>query len=127
MATDPVCGMPVNEPTVAGSSLFEGCNYYFCSAGCKQKFEANPSAYVGPPPPAGDSGHPGQAHHPAQTTRESPGNVRDVPVVADPVPPGTIYTCPMHPEIVRNAPGDCPVDYSENLRLSEQLKALEAT
>jgi Cu+-exporting ATPase len=32
-----------------------------------------------------------------------------MPVVAGAVPPGTIYTCPMHPEIVRNAPGDCPL------------------
>ena len=109
MATDPVCGMQVDEPTAAGSSWFEGSNYYFCSAGCKLKFEANPSTYVGPPPPAGDSGHPGQAQHPAQATRESPSNVHDMPVVAGAVPPGTIYTCPMHPEIVRNVPGDCPL------------------
>ena len=109
MTTDPVCGMPVDEPTAAGSSVFEGSNYYFCSAGCKKKFETNPSAYVGPPPPAGDSGHPGHARHSAQTTRESSGNVHDMPVVAGAMPPGTSYTCPMHPEIVRNAPGDCPL------------------
>ncbi len=109
MATDPVCGMQVDEPTAAGSSVFEGSKYYFCSAGCKQKFETNPSAYVGPPPPAENSGHPGHAHHPAHTTRESPGHVPVMPVVAGAVPPGTIYTCPMHPEIVRNAPGDCPI------------------
>jgi len=109
MATDPVCGMPVDEPTAAGSSVFEGSNYYFCSAGCKQKFQANPSAYVGTPPPAGDSGHPGHAHHPAHTTREPPSNVPVMPVVAGAVSPGTLYTCPMHPEIVRNAPGDCPL------------------
>ena len=109
MATDPVCGMPVDEPTAAGSSVFEGSTYYFCSAGCKQKFQANPSAYVGTPPPAGDSGHPGHAHHPAHTTREPPSNVPVMPVVAGAVSPGTLYTCPMHPEIVRNAPGDCPL------------------
>jgi YHS domain-containing protein len=61
MATDPVCGMPVDEPTAAGTSWFEGSKYYFCSGGCKQKFEAKPSAYAGTPSPAGDSGHPGQA------------------------------------------------------------------
>ncbi|TKS58716.1 MAG: copper-translocating P-type ATPase [Nitrospira sp.] len=109
MATDPVCGMPVDEPTAAGSSWFEGSKYSFCSAGCKQKFETNPSAYVGPPPPAEDSGHAGHVHHPAHTTRESPSLVHVMPVVAGAVPPGTIYTCPMHPEIVRNAPGDCPL------------------
>ncbi|HEV2041704.1 MAG TPA: YHS domain-containing protein, partial [Casimicrobiaceae bacterium] len=43
MATDPVCGMQVDERTAAGSSVFEGRNYYFCSAGCKKKFDANPA------------------------------------------------------------------------------------
>jgi Cu+-exporting ATPase len=101
--------MPVDEATAEDSSVFEGRKYSFCSPRCKQKFEANPSAYVGPPLPAGDSGYPGHAHHSAHTTRESPGHVHDMPVVASTVPPGRIYTCPMHPEIVRNAPGDCPL------------------
>src|SRR5512134_2323340 len=109
MATDPVCGMPVDEPTAAASSLFEGRKYSFCSARCKQKFEANPSAYVVPPLPAGDSEHTGHAHHSAHATREPPSNVPVNPVVAGAAPLGTIYTCPMHPEIVRNAPGDCPL------------------
>src|SRR5688572_27952054 len=109
MATDPVCGMPVDEATAADSSLFEGRKYSFCSVRCKQKFEANPSTYVGPSPPAGGSEHAGYAHHPAHTTRESPGHVHVISVVASTVPAGTIYTCPMHPEIVRNAPGDCPL------------------
>ena len=108
MATDPVCGMQVDERTAAGSSVFEGSNYYFCSAGCKKKFEANPSAYVGTPP-AGDTKRPEHAHPHAQTTRESPGCVHGKPAVAGAVPPGTVYTCPMHPEIVRDAPGDCPI------------------
>ena len=109
MAIDPVCGMQVDERTAAASSVLDGRSYYFCSTGCKQKFEASPSAYVGTPAPSGDTGHPGHAHHPAQTAPESPGNVRDMPVVAGAVPPGTAYTCPMHPEIVRNAAGDCPL------------------
>ena len=110
MATDPVCGMQVDERNAAGSSVFEGSSYYFCSIGCKKKFEANPSAYVGAPPPIGDAEqHPGHAHHQAQTAQESPGNVHDMPVVAGAVSPGTIYTCPMHPEIVRDAPGSCPI------------------
>ena len=79
MATDPVCGMQINERTAAGSSVFEGRTHYFCSAGCKKKFDANPSAYAGAPLGA-----------------------------AAALPPGTTYTCPMHPEIVRNAPGSCP-------------------
>src|SRR6202795_2379323 len=108
MATDPVCGMQVDERTAAGSSVFEGSNYYFCSAGCKKKFEANPSAYVGTPP-AGDTKEPEHAHSHAPTTPESSACVHGKPSVAGVVPPGTVYTCPMHPEIVRDAPGDCPI------------------
>jgi P-type Cu+ transporter len=96
MASDPVCGMPVDELTAA-DSLFEGSKYYFCSSDCKQKFEANPSAYVGTPSLAGKSWRTGQTH------------LHDRPVVPNAVPPRTTYTCPMHPEIVRTAPGDCPL------------------
>src|SRR6185503_5284551 len=77
MATDPVCGMQVDEQTAAGRSVFEGRPIYFCSKGCKAKFDANPLAYIGAQPAAAQ-------------------------------PPGATYTCPMHPEIVRAAPGDCP-------------------
>ena len=108
MATDPVCGMQVDERTAAGSSVFEGRKYYFCSAGCNKKFDANPSAYVGTPQ-AGDTKRPEHAHPHVQTTRESPGSVHGKPAVAGVAPQGTVYTCPMHPEIVRDAPGDCPI------------------
>ena len=65
MATDPVCGMQVDEQTAAGSSVFQGSNYYFCSAGCKKKFEATPSEYFGTAvgaPLAGDTKRPEHAH-----------------------------------------------------------------
>lgn len=45
---DPICGMTVNAATAAGSSTFEGVNYYFCCAGCKQRFDADPSAAFRP-------------------------------------------------------------------------------
>ena len=109
MATDPVCGMQVDERSAAGSSVFEGNNAYFCSAGCKKKFDADPSAYIGARRPAGDTGHAEHAYHHAQTARESSGSVRDMPVTADAVPPGPIYTCPMHPEIRQVGPGNCPI------------------
>ena len=108
MATDPVCGMQVDERTAAGSSIFEGSNSYFCSAGCKKKFDANPSAYVGARPPAGNTA---PAEHTPQRdlpVRDSSGTVRDMPVTAAAVAPGTIYTCPMHPEIRQVGPGKCP-------------------
>ncbi len=46
MVTDPVCGMNVEESSAAGKLLHEGTVYYFCSAGCLDKFKANPAAYV---------------------------------------------------------------------------------
>jgi P-type Cu+ transporter len=95
MATDPVCAMTVDERSAAGSSLFEGSTYYFCSAGCKKKFDADPSAYVGAP----------HAHH-AAGVGQAPSHA---PPATHAEPQGAAYTCPMHPEIVRDAPGDCPI------------------
>lgn len=46
MEKDPVCGMQVDPKTAAGQSEHEGQTYYFCSAGCKKKFDANPAQYV---------------------------------------------------------------------------------
>ena len=42
---DPVCGMQV-DPANAGTSEYQGTTYYFCSKGCKTKFDANPGQYV---------------------------------------------------------------------------------
>ncbi|WP_010140337.1 heavy metal translocating P-type ATPase [Oceanicola sp. S124] len=77
-ATDPVCGMEVDRSTAAHMLKHEGQKVYFCSSRCQSKFEAEPVAYLGETP------------HPAA------------------MPKGTQYTCPMHPEVVRDAPGDCP-------------------
>lgn len=44
---DPVCGMSVNKSTAAGSSTYAGKTYYFCSASCKQAFDADPKKYTG--------------------------------------------------------------------------------
>lgn len=43
---DPVCGMTVEPASAAGSSTYQGRTYYFCSTGCKAKFDANPTAYA---------------------------------------------------------------------------------
>ncbi|MDS1135440.1 heavy metal translocating P-type ATPase [Nitratireductor indicus] len=77
-AKDPVCGMTVERATARHMHKHEGERFYFCSSGCADKFSSNPQAYLG-----------------------------DRPKPA-PVPKGTKYTCPMHPEIVRDRPGDCP-------------------
>jgi len=78
-AKDPTCGMTVDRATARHLLKHEGEKFYFCSAGCKTKFEADPSAYLS-------------------------GN-KPTP---KPVPKGTLYTCPMHPEVVSDHPGDCP-------------------
>ena len=80
---DPVCSMPVTEQSPHHME-YGGKPYYFCSAGCKGKFAANPQQYV---------------HAPSADT-----------VVGTVVPAaiGTVYTCPMHPEVRQDHPGNCP-------------------
>ena len=92
-ATDPVCGMQVDRTRAQHMLKHEGTRYYFCSAGCKTKFEADPGRYLaGPAAAAAAHGH---HHAPAPP--------------AAPVPEGAQWTCPMHPEIVADHPGDCPI------------------
>ena len=78
-ATDPVCGMSVDRASAKHFLRHEGQGFYFCSAGCKGRFEAEPAKYL--------------------AARPEP----------KPMPKGTQYTCPMHPEIVRDKPGSCPI------------------
>ncbi len=81
---DPGCGMtvdPAKSPHVFGHA---GQTYHFCSAGCRTKFAADPAKYLTPKP---------QAAAPAPA----------------PAPQGTIYTCPMHPEVRQVGPGTCPI------------------
>jgi Cu+-exporting ATPase len=47
MEKDVVCGMQVDPKQAAGQSEYQGQTYYFCSAGCKKKFDANPAQYAG--------------------------------------------------------------------------------
>jgi Cu+-exporting ATPase len=80
-ALDPVCGMTVDPHTTPHRHTHHGHPYYFCSAGCRTKFAADPAKYLDP------------------SKREA----------AQPLPEGTIYTCPMHPEIRQEGPGSCPI------------------
>ncbi len=83
---DPVCGMAVTEQS-AHRLVHDGRPYYFCSAGCQSKFATNPLRYVQSPDAA-----------PASTP----------PAPSTPAAAGAIYTCPMHPEIRQDHPGNCP-------------------
>ena len=84
---DPVCGMQVKEDS-PHQHAHAGREYRFCSAGCLEKFRAHPDHYL---------------NEPGATSRPS-----GQPVTT-PTGKGAIYTCPMHPEIVRDAPGSCPI------------------
>lgn len=56
MRKDPVCGMQVEEESAAATAEYQGSTYYFCAVGCKEKFEADPEAYL-PSEEDGKSGH----------------------------------------------------------------------
>src|SRR5579863_10285594 len=76
---DPVCGITVDPATSQHRFEYRGETYHFCPAGCRTKFVADPKQYLD----------------------------KSVPKPA--VPEGTIYTCPMHPQIRQVGPGNCPI------------------
>jgi Cu+-exporting ATPase len=80
-ATDPVCGMKVKIAGAKNTTVHEGRTHYFCSPKCLQKFAAEPDRYLKPAEAA----------------------------AAPPAAAGTIFTCPMHPEIRQVGPGSCPI------------------
>jgi Cu+-exporting ATPase len=77
---DPVCGMTVDPQTAKHRHEHAGQTYYFCAARCREKFIADPQKYLS-----------------------------DKPAAAEPVPEGTMFTCPMHPEVRQVGPGACPI------------------
>ena len=76
---DPVCGMKVDPASSPHRHHYAGRLYHFCSANCRIKFAAQPDRFLSPP------------NLPPQR------------------PAGTIYTCPMHPQIRQEAPGSCAI------------------
>ena len=93
--TDPVCGMQVDPATTPHHAEHVGSEYHFCSARCREKFIADPEKYLSP-------------------SKE--------PAAAAPAPVGTIYTCPMHPEIRQEGPGTCPIC---GMALEPEMPSLE--
>jgi Cu+-exporting ATPase len=59
---DPVCGMDVEPANAAGTSVYHGQTYYFCSKGCKASFDADPERYVEQKGQAAHGGHSGPGH-----------------------------------------------------------------
>ncbi|MCK1736352.1 heavy metal translocating P-type ATPase [Bradyrhizobium sp. 138] len=81
---DPVCGMTVDPATAKHHLTHHGETFHFCSAGCRTKFAADPAKYLAE----------------KNAAQKAP---------APEMPAGTIYTCPMHPEIRQVGPGSCPI------------------
>ncbi|MGY4310660.1 cation transport ATPase [Bradyrhizobium sp. USDA 4369] len=79
---DPVCGMLVDPATARHKIEHDGQTFYFCSERCRAKFAEDPATYV---------------HR--ETQQATPPDA----------PEGTIYTCPMHPQIRQFGPGNCPI------------------
>jgi len=98
-AVDPVCGMTVDLAKGKPTHEHDGVTYHFCSEGCRAKFAADPAKYLEPRPTAGG----GCAHGPRGAHGQ---HGHAAPVAAA---PGAKYTCPMHPEVVRDGPGSCPI------------------
>ena len=82
LAKDPVCGMSVERAAARHLVRREGVSFYFCSERCRTRFEAAPDTFAG---------ERSQYH----SAREN-------------LPEGASYTCPMHPEVIRDGPEDCP-------------------
>jgi len=76
---DPVCGMSVDPAATAHHAEHDGATYHFCGKNCREKFILDPARYLSPVP-------------------------RDVTAA-----PGTLWTCPMHPEVRQDGPGPCPI------------------
>jgi Cu+-exporting ATPase len=92
---DPVCGMIINPATAKQQADYQGKTYYFCCGGCKAKFVASPDQYLKAAAPDAKT---------APASRDAQG-----PVARGLVAQHTLYTCPMHPQIRRDAPGSCPI------------------
>ncbi len=90
---DPVCGMSVDPATSRHRFDYRGETFHFCSAGCRTKFAADPKGFL-------DNNKPKAA-----------------------VPEGTIYTCPMHPQIRQIGPGSCPIC---GMALEPEVASLDA-
>jgi Cu+-exporting ATPase len=103
---DPVCGMTV-DPSRAPSADHGGATYYFCSPGCRDKFIADPEKYLRSELHA--QGGRAAGHHAQRTLARHEHSASVNGQGPHEAPAGTIWTCPMHPEIRRSGPGSCPI------------------
>jgi Cu+-exporting ATPase len=97
LTKDPVCGMSVDPTTAKHRAEHDGKTVFFCSGRCREKFIAEPARYLAESTQASASAVHEHAHHAASALS---------PRAA---PAGAIYTCPMHPQIRQDHPGNCPI------------------
>ncbi|HKC71317.1 MAG TPA: YHS domain-containing protein, partial [Terriglobales bacterium] len=117
LAEDPVCHMKVDPARARAQAEYAGKTYYFCCAGCAQKFEAEPERYLAPKAATGaglvqlgaatGKGHGGMAAPPSGASLQVAAAPAG-PGSAGPVVSGPVYTCPMDPEVRQPGPGACP-------------------
>ena len=123
---DPVCGMTVDPANARGGSYeHAGKTYFFCSPGCRTKFAADPDGWLARGPAGMSAAAPLTLRRgtPSTSARTSSVGARTPSDSAPPslnAPSGSnfgqagsvtsaVWTCPMHPEIVRDGPGSCPI------------------
>ena len=94
---DPVCGMSVDPSTAAGHSDWQSQVFHFCSKSCKAKFDVDPQKYAQEMNDASNAHSHEMPPQPASNESQKPTSAV------------TQYTCPMHPQIVRDKPGSCPI------------------
>jgi Cu+-exporting ATPase len=100
---DPVCGMNVNPATSRHRLAHAGKDFYFCCAGCLEKFRARPDTYLR-----------SQKHAPGPSANLVTRGVPTIPSIRNPIQfkaghtPTAAYVCPMCPEVHQTGPGPCP-------------------
>jgi P-type Cu+ transporter len=128
---DPVCGMDVNPATARYKTLHNGKEYFFCSAGCLAKFQANPEKILSSPPKPMTMtsglvslGAPTGAPKTIMPTLSKPATAPNVPLRGGSGKDTRAYVCPMCPEVRQTGPGPCP---KCGMALDPESPALPAT
>ena len=114
--TDPVCGMKIDPARAAGASTVNSQTFHFCGIRCKERFDADPDAFLKPVPPQVPRAAPGATYvcpMDPEIRQDGPGACPKCGMALEPETAAapqtrTEWTCPMHPEVVRDQPGSCP-------------------
>jgi len=111
---DPVCGMKVVPEKAKAKVEYKGQSYYFCCAGCAQKFQADPGKYLNAPKPGliqlGGMAASAHASHAGMPMASPPAQASAPPSGSRSASKTKVeYICPMDPEVLSDKPGACPI------------------